>query len=328
MKTILITGAGSPAGKALIGQLRDRTVHGHSLVLVGADVHKLEDASLARSVVLPPAHDPEFTVALRHVIGEARVDLVIPTVAEELPIFAGLEAVLAENPLRRGSGDPLSASTITSLAWTPPPMIISPPTATAVAADTLHTMWALDAADVTVPAFVPASRFVSTAEALDAIGGPITVEPRRSRGRRGMAVVEHPNDLEWSTLAPGHLVQAFVPGTEYSPQVFRSWNTGSTDVVVLELTALRDERVGNASAARRAQPGEADDVTLLAQQTAEALGIIGPADLDVRRREDGTPVVLGVNARFGACSALAPEILDTLLDEVFHPSPHFSRAFA
>ena len=35
----------------------------------------------------------------------------------------------------------------------------------------------------------------------------------------------------------------------------------------------------------------------------------------MRRRADGVPVVLEINARFGANSAHAPEVLDRLLDE-------------
>ena len=44
-----------------------------------------------------------------------------------------------------------------------------------------------------------------------------------------------------------------------------------------------------------------------------AVRLQGPLDVDIRRRADGTPVVLEVNARFGANSAHAPEILTALL---------------
>jgi carbamoyl-phosphate synthase large subunit len=44
-----------------------------------------------------------------------------------------------------------------------------------------------------------------------------------------------------------------------------------------------------------------------------SLDLVGPVDIDVRRRADGRPVVLEVNARFGANSAWAPEVLDAVL---------------
>jgi carbamoylphosphate synthase large subunit len=43
--------------------------------------------------------------------------------------------------------------------------------------------------------------------------------------------------------------------------------------------------------------------------------LTGPVDLDVRRGVDGEPVVLEINARFGANSSHAPEVLDALLGE-------------
>lgn len=328
MTTILITGAGGPAGKALIAQLHERVLGGEPAVLVGADMRELDDPRLSLSVVLPAATDPEFTVALRHVIGATRADLVIPTVSEELPIVAGLESVLTQDPLRHSARDPFTSARLAALPWTPPPVMISPPAATAIAGDKLHTMWALDAVGVAVPAFAPASAFAGTAEALEALNGPIVVKPRVSRGGRGVIVVEHPDELDWSTLPSGYLVQQFAPGTEYSPQVFRSWTRGSTDVVVLEKTELREGRIGNAESVRESAPGEADDIAYLAERTAETLGIVGAADLDVRRLDDGTPVVLEVNARFGACSASAPKILDLLLEEVFGPKPAIGAATA
>jgi carbamoyl-phosphate synthase large subunit len=36
-------------------------------------------------------------------------------------------------------------------------------------------------------------------------------------------------------------------------------------------------------------------------------------DIDIRRRRDGTPVVLEINARFGANIRHAPEVLDAAL---------------
>jgi carbamoyl-phosphate synthase large subunit len=51
----------------------------------------------------------------------------------------------------------------------------------------------------------------------------------------------------------------------------------------------------------------------LAISAAEALGFVGPLDIDIRRRADGTPVVLEINARFGANIAQAPRVLDAVL---------------
>jgi len=57
----------------------------------------------------------------------------------------------------------------------------------------------------------------------------------------------------------------------------------------------------------------APDVADLAVSAARAMGLYGPLDIDVRRRDDGTPVVLEINARFGANVARAPEVLEAML---------------
>ena len=55
------------------------------------------------------------------------------------------------------------------------------------------------------------------------------------------------------------------------------------------------------------------DVGDIAWAAVTALGVTGPADVDVRRDDTGLPVVLEVNARFGAQSAAAPAVLSSVL---------------
>ena len=73
--------------------------------------------------------------------------------------------------------------------------------------------------------------------------------------------------------------------------------------------------MGNAAAVERLPDDAEPDVVALALRTVEALGLVGPVDMDVRRSGDGTPVVLEVNSRFGALSAHAPEVLEDVLAE-------------
>lgn len=317
MKNILITGAGGPAGRALIAQLHVRRIDGEEVVLIGADTATLDDPRLSLSARLPAALDPAYTPALQHLIGIARADLIIPTVPEELPIVAVLADLIGADlsPMAGVDGE---WSNIAQIApWVSPPVVISPPGPTALAADTLHTMWALDRAAVHVPDYAPAEQLSSAEAALERFQGPIVVKPRGSRRGRGVQVIRAGDGLEWSSLPAGSIVQAFASGPAYCPQVFRSWETGRTDVVVLERTEVREARFGDAAAIRRCEPGEVPDVERLAARAVESLGLIGPVDLDIRRMHDGMPVVLDVDARFGGHSEAAPEMVDLLVEEVF-----------
>lgn len=142
-------------------------------------------------------------------------------------------------------------------------------------------MWALAAAGIPVPKHAPATDFVDTADALSWAGGPIVVEPRVSRDGRGVVLVEIPDDLDWSTTDASLIVQSFAGGTEFAPQTYRPPRSGQTRSYVLEKTVLEEGRVGNAAAAVRLPDGDHHEIADLAVATVEALGLVGPVDMDV-----------------------------------------------
>jgi carbamoyl-phosphate synthase large subunit len=176
-------------------------------------------------------------------------------------------------------------------------------------------MWALQRAGVPVPGVAAAGEFADCASALRWGGGAVIVKPRVSRGGRGVQLIESAEQLDWTTTDAAQLVQTFAAGTEYNPQLYRSPLSGDTRLVVLEKTALRQGRVGNAAQTVRLAAGAEPDVEEAALAAARALDLVGPIDMDIRRDASGTPLVLEVNGRFGANSASAPELLDAVLSE-------------
>lgn len=292
MTTVLVTGAGGPAGRALGEQLALLRRSDPGLIAIGADMLAISDDNFAFTTLLPRVDAPEYAVALRELVGRVRADVVIPTVAEELALVAGIAELLGDGP--RGPG-----------------VVISGATAAALCADKLYTMWALEAAGVSVPRHAPGGTFVTAAAALDHFGGPVIVKPRVSRGGRGVRLVEEPGEA-WA-VDDSWILQSFAPGTEYAPQVYRSPVTGAVTVVVLEKTELKEGRIGNAVSTVRLGPDDAADIAWLAESAVIALDLVGPVDLDIRRDEDGLPVVLEINARFGANSTAAPELLRSVL---------------
>ncbi len=220
-------------------------------------------------------------------------DLVLPTVSEELARIAvlGLATGLTDR------------------------IVVSRAGPATVAGDKLLTSWALERAGVPVPVHAAVDGAVSPVKVLDGAGGRVVLKPRVSRGGRGVHVVDAADDPVWRQVDAGWVAQAFVPGAEYAAQVYRSPRSGRTVVVVLRKTALEQGAVGNATAAERVADDEDRDVAEVAVAAVEALDLVGPADLDVRRTAEGHPVVLEVNARFGALSEQAPELLGAVLDE-------------
>lgn len=286
---ILITGCGGPAGRALGWQLADS---GHTIV--GADMNVSFDPLFRTAAAVPAATDPAMLPVLRRLLKKFEIDLLIPTVSDELPSIAAA-----------------SSSLLTHAA-----VVISSHASVVLAHDKYLTMAKLASASVPVPRFGLPSDFTSTADALERLGGPFVLKPRISRGGRGVTVVEEPSQIEWATLDDSLIVQEFAPGTEYAPMIYHSTTGPAAPVIaVLEKTKLENGRVGNALLVKRLATDAEPDVVHTSLEAVRSLGLTGPVDMDVRRRSDGTPVVLEINARFGANSRHAPEILHAVLHD-------------
>ncbi len=292
----LLTGVGGPAGSSLADQLRDR---GHDVV--GADVLDLDNPVLESCHVVPFASDEHYLPVLRDLLLDHDIDVLVPSVSEELEAVARQRESL------------------------PAHVVIAAARPVEVAADKFATMECLAEAGVPVPWFGLPSQFASAAEAVSAAGGPVVTKPRRSRGGRGVRVIDVAEATSaevtehWAGLDDTAIVQRFAPGQEYAPVLFRSPDHPDVDVcVVLAKTALREGRVGNAVGVERvvADDSRRAAVADVARRAVVAAGLTGPVDVDIRLLDDGSPVVLEINARFGANSAAAPELLTALLDHV------------
>jgi len=288
--TVLVTGVGGPAGRALAAQFSAR-----GIAVVGTDMMEVR---VPGSLVLPipAASDPAMLGALRRIVDEYGIDLVIPTVSEELPAVSLAAAAFPDHVL----------------------LLVAEPGPVALANDKLLTAWTLADRGVPVPRFMQPGDCGGLEAAFGALGRPFIAKPRVSRGGRGVVVVRSDHDLDWASLDDTWILQEFAPGTEYAPVTYRAADrSGTAQTIVLEKTGLAGGEIGNATGVRRVFGPEGRDVAEVALAAVNALDLLGPADIDVRRLPDGRPVVLEVNARFGANSEAAPELLDEVLAQHF-----------
>lgn len=289
MARILVTGVGGPAGTAVAGLLAER---GHTVI--GVDMNPpAELASCAVLESVPAASDLDLVPALRSLVTRHQIDLFIPTVQDELPAVAAARRLIGC------------------------PVVISTADAVTLAHDKFLTAAALADAGVPVPATVAPRADDDVRGLASQVGLPYVVKPRVSRGGRGVVVIDTADQDE--TIPDGSIAQAFAPGVEYAAQLYIG--TDGIDVVLLEKTALKQGRVGNAAAVVRRERGSVPDAEAAAAGAALALGLVGPVDMDIRRLEDGTPVVLEINARFGANCARVPDLMDSLLAEWLGEGP-------
>lgn len=286
---VLLTGAGGPAGLSLARQLH---ALGHEAV--GADMNPVEDSPLVAFETVLAAREPKMIGQLIEIVAKHGVDVFIPSVSDELPFVA--------DAVEQGRFDV--------------PVIIGDPAAVHTAHDKYLTMRALDAAGVGVPRYGLPSEYPSAEAALAAFGGPIIVKPRVGRGSRGVMLVRSAAGVEWSTLGDDQVVQAFAPGQEYAPMVHAPLREGAPCALGAVRKSGTGEEWSGGDDAETLDLAEAPDIAALAEAAVRALGLRGPVDLDVRRTADGTPVVLEVNARFGANSAHAPQILAGVLADL------------
>jgi carbamoylphosphate synthase large subunit len=278
MATILVSGVGGPAGSNVTELLMAR-----GFDVVGTDMREVKFPGRAFYLV-PPAADADYLNSTREIVAREHAVLFIPTVSDEL--------------------------TIVAVGWRgTPSAIISPADAVATANDKYLTAVALSAAGVPVPRFALPSQFHNPQELAEQIGWPCISKPRVGRGGRDVRICETADWPVVAALGDRYILQEFASGTDYAPNVFIAQD-GNDLVVVLEKTELKEGRIGNACSVRQVENADIGRVAIAA---ARAAGLVGPQDVDIRKRSDGQPVVLEINARFGANIRFAQEILDATL---------------
>lgn len=292
--TVLVTGGGAPGIAGTLFALRNNS-EGIPVRIVTCDMRDdvvgkyLADAFY----VAPPADDPNFVESLLKIAISERVDVILPQVTRELHL-------LSENVEQfKAHGIAIAISSRQSIE---------------LANDKWSVLQVAKECGVPVPESWLTSSETDFKQAARALGYPdkkIVVKPRLSNGQRGLRILsektwnvtrflqEKPDSLEmrldeltvilrtgeWPEL----IVQEFLPGEEYTIDVFRG-NYGSVAV-----PRLREEI--RSGITFKAKVELRKDLQTFALKLAEKLDLRYAFGFQFKLSEDGVPKLLECNPR-------------------------------
>jgi carbamoylphosphate synthase large subunit len=278
--TVLVTGAETPAGLAVLDQL-------HDLNCVSVAVRHSQHPGSPTELGAPvQPHEPGWFPYIQRVISDHRVGLVIPTSSDELLTLAAARSALGPDV----------------------EVVLADHDSLAITHDHLFSCWHLYRHGVAVPRFAVPSTLSTIAADVRALGLPVVLKRRVPGSGYEMRLMPADELTAWSRADDSWLVQEYIPGDEFTVVVWQPASEWFHEPLTVALRHRRD------SAPRRTGAGDAD-VTALAHRAVRVLQLNGPVSVHVRRRTDGTPVVISVTPRVTADVRYVPEILHRLVSD-------------
>lgn len=263
---VLVTGAGGPAGIAVIRSLLRRG----DVEVFAADMDGWASGlylvpESARRIV-PPGKAPSFVDDVIALCRRDAVDVLFSTVDVELPGLAArrdeLEAV----------GTALAAPSHETLV---------------TCLDKYRLAQAVDGR-----ARIPETRLLDR----EGVGAewvfPVIVKPRSGAGSRGVRLIADRAALEALGEDRSILIQENLPGDEFSVDVL----AGLDGTVIAAVPRSRERVDSGVSIAGRTVRRE--ELSRTASDVARAIGLTGVANVQLRYSSDGVPALLEVNPRF------------------------------
>jgi carbamoyl-phosphate synthase large subunit len=260
-RAVLVTGAGGPAGVAVIRALRRA---GHRVVACDADAYAVGFRLADEFARVPRADDPAFAESVIKAVARSGAVALISTVAEELaPLHAAAAAITEAG----------------AATWLPGPWTVE------------HCVdkWLFYELMTQHGVPVPATERYSER----GVPGPWIVKPRFGRGSRDVYDAVNVTDLTYAlSHAPEPLVQTKITGREFTVDTL----SGPAGRLYGAVPRWRVETKAGIST-----KGITFDDPELTSLVAELLGVLrleGPACVQGFRTDEGQLVFIEVNPRF------------------------------
>jgi exosortase/archaeosortase family protein len=263
LHTVAVTGAGGPAGIAVVRAL---VAAGHRVIALDADPLAAGLRLAAVAAVIPRADESGYAEGLMAVVEANGPDALICTVAEEYP------ALMSVIPSLDAAG---------CRTWLPEPE----------AAETCLDKQSF--ARCLRHAGVPHPPTASSARAARRLPGPWIVKPRRGRGSRDVTRVDDPNQLA-SVMAsiPDAIAQSRLSGREFTADVL----VDRDGQLITCVPRWRLETKAGISV--RGMTFDSEEVTQTAAEALAAVGLTGPANVQGFVDTDGAVAIVEINPRF------------------------------
>lgn len=258
---VLVTGAGGPAAIGLM-----KLVERPDVEIFAADMDGgasgLYLVPAERRVVVPAGDHAHFVDAVRAVCRRHGITLVVPTVDSELLPLARAAAALAED------GIAVLTSSVEALE---------------TCLDKALLVEACDGPGT------PRTEVLTTRTPPPQF--PTVVKPRCGSGSRGVRVCHSLADLRGVPLDGSYIIQEYLPGEELSVDVF----VRADGAVCAAVPRTRDRVDSGVAVAGRTLHDAA--AVELASRFARLVGLRGVANVQLRRRADGSLALLEINPR-------------------------------
>jgi len=262
---VLITGSGGPAG---INALRFLPSHIRR-VACDADENarkRMEKAGITdiRFYNVPPANHPEFLKALKRILKEENIDMVIPTVDEELLILAEKQEEIDAK------------------------ILISPYETIKTCNDKLLLYEVFKGFD-----FCP--RYLVTQRREELLGlfgrNKVLVKPRVSRGSRGVHVFETPEAVRGELITEKNIFCEYLPGREYTVDALCDLEGN----LVLAIPRLRMKTEKGVSIHGKTEKNK--KILKFVEEICNTLKFIGPINIQFKYDSKEKPKLVEINPR-------------------------------
>jgi carbamoyl-phosphate synthase large subunit len=288
---IIVTGAGGPAGVAVVKAL---IASGDEVIAVDADGLAAGLRLATACALVPQADAPMFAEAIRDVAIANNATAIVSTVAEELPALIDASRQLEEAGVA---------------VWLPP----------ARAVEICLDKWLFARVAVESGIRVPTTNLGSA----NGVAGTWVVKPRQGRGGRDVYFVDRHSDLAWALQhVPEPIVQTRLTGREFTVDALV--DRDGTLVGAVPRWRL-DVRAGVSVKGRTFENQSLIDAVA---RLIAVVGLTGPCNVQGFMAHDGTVTFVEVNPRFSgglplslaAGADLVGEYLRAVLGDAIRPA--------